>query len=183
MNEIVKQELMNKIALTLALFLMASGLAGAQTLISEQSIVKFSIKNLKVRTVEGTFTGMAGEIRFVEDDPANAAFLVSVDAASVNTENKRRDDHLRSEDFFDVEKYPAIRFESDTIQKTTEGFTTRGRLSLHGVTREVEIPFTFDDNQFKGHLEINRLDYKVGEGTGTFTAGEIASLEILVVVE
>jgi len=60
---------------------------------------------MKIRTVKGSFAGMKGEIRFDEKDLANSSFKVNIDAATVNTENEKRDDHLRNEDFFDVEVY------------------------------------------------------------------------------
>lgn len=166
----------------LSLVLLTISFANAQTLDSEKSVVNFSIKNMKVRIVKGTFTGIKGEIRFDETDLANSSLRVSIDAATVNTENEKRDDHLRNEDFFHVEEYPVISFESHSIQKTDGGFITSGKLSMHGVTREVEIPFTYSNNQFVGTLEVNRFDYKIGEGTSTTSVDEMASLEIIAVV-
>lgn len=173
---------MKKILASLCLILMVMSLMQAQQISSDNSLVNFSIKNLKVRTVTGSFSGMQGEISFDPSDLANSRFLVSIDPATVNTGNKKRDKHLRSEDFFHVEAYPLISFTSTSVQKTKEGFTTRGTLSMRGLEREVEIPFTFSNSRFTGTLEVNRLDYKVGEGTGTFTAGETASLEIVAVL-
>ena len=173
---------MKKIGLIASLAFMASGFGSAQTIDSGKSIVNFSIENMKVRTVTGTFTGMKGEIRFDETDLANSSFNVSIEAASVNTENKERNDHLRNEDFFHVEEYPVISFESSSIQRTSSGFLTSGMLSMHGVSREVEIPFTYSNNQFVGILEVNRFDYKIGEGTNTTSVDETARLEIIVVV-
>ena len=137
---------------------------------------------MKVRTVKGAFTGMKGEIRFDETDLVNSSFKVSIDAATVNTENEKRDDHLRNEDFFHVDEYPVISFESHSIQKTDNGFITLGKLSMHGVSRDVEISFTYINGQFVGALEVNRFDYTIGEGTGTTSVDEMASLEIIAVV-
>ena len=173
---------MKKILVSFYLILMVLSLMQAQQISSDNSLVNFSIKNLKVRTVTGTFSGMQGEISFDPSDLENSRFLVSIDPASVNTGNKKRDKHLRSEDFFHVEAYPLISFTSTSIQKTEEGFSTRGTLSMRGIEAEVEIPFTYSSSRFTGTLEIKRLDYEVGEGTGTFTAGEIANLEIVAVL-
>lgn len=173
---------MKKLGLILGIVLMGTGIANAQTLRSEESVVNFSITNMKIRTVEGTFTGMKGEIRFDESDLANSSFRVSIDAATVNTLNEKRDDHLRNEDFFHVEEYPVISFVSNSIKNTSEGFITGGILSMHGVNMEVEMPFTFTNNTFRGTLELNRFDYKIGEGSSTTSVGEIASLEIIAVV-
>ncbi len=164
-----------------SLVILAASFANAQSLNSDKSLVNFSIKNMKVRTVEGTFTGMKGEIRFDENDLDKSSFKVSVDAATVNTDNKKRDDHLRNADFFHVEEYPQISFESTSIELTSNGFSTKGMLTMHGVTREVEIPFTFSDNQFVGTLDVNRFDYKIGEDTGTTSVDETATLEIIAV--
>jgi len=166
-----------------SLVILATSFANAQSLNSDKSLVNFSIKNMKVRTVKGTFTGMKGEIRFDENDLDKASFKVSVDAATVNTDNKKRDDHLRNEDFFHVEEYPQISFESTSIELTSSGFNTKGLLTMHGVTREVKIPFSFSDNQFVGTLDVNRFDYKIGEDTGTTSVAETATLEIIAVAD
>lgn len=173
---------MKKISLVVSLVILTISFAHAQTIDSEKSVVNFSIENMKVRTVKGTFTGVKGEISFDETHLANSSFKVSIDAATVNTENEKRDDHLRNEDFFHVEAYPVISFESHSIQKTDSGFITSGKLSMHGVSREVEIPFTYINSQFVGALEVNRFDYKIGEGTSTTSVDEMASLEIIAVV-
>jgi len=173
---------MKKTGLIVSLAFMAFGLGNAQTIDSGKSSVNFSIENMKIRTVTGTFTGMKGEIRFDETDLANSNFMVTIETASINTENKKRDDHLRNEDFFHVEEYPLISFESSSILRTSSGFLTSGMLNMHGISREVEIPFTYSTNQFVGILEVNRFDYKIGEGTNTTSVDETARLEIIVVV-
>lgn len=174
---------MKKIGLIASMAFLAIGFGNAQTIDSGNSKVNFSIKNMKVRTVEGTFSGMKGEIRFDKTDLANSSFKVTIDAATINTENEKRDDHLRSEDFFHVETYPVISYESSSIKNTSEGYMTTGTLSMHGVSKEMEIPFTYSNKQFRGTLEVNRFDYKIGEGTGKATVGETASLEIIAVVK
>jgi polyisoprenoid-binding protein YceI len=173
---------MKKIAFIIGLAIVGISTVYAQTINSGKSIVNFSIKNMKVRTVEGTFIGMKGEIRFDETNLANSGFKVTIDAATVNTENEKRDDHLRNEDFFHVEEYPVISFESSSIKNTSEGFITTGMLSMHGVSNEVAFPFTYSENQFRGILDVNRFDYKIGEGTSITSVDEIASLEIIAVL-
>jgi polyisoprenoid-binding protein YceI len=174
---------MKKITLILSMALIAMSAVNAQTLSSEKSLVKFSIKNMQTRTVKGSFTGMKGEIQFDENDLANSSFKVTIDATTVDTENEKRDDHLRNADFFHVEEYPQITFESKSIQKTPDGYVTKGNLTMHGVSKEVEIPFTFDNKQFSGILEVNRFDYKIGEGTKRMMVDETARLEIIAVTD
>lgn len=159
--------------------LLVSIVANAQIIDTKNSVVTFGISNMKWKTVEGTFSGMNGTIVFNENNLQNSSFNVCINAATINTENKKRDDHLRNEDFFEVEKYPEICFTSSSIEKTTEGFVTKGSLSMHGVTKPVEISFTYNNNTFIGNLTVNRFDYNVGEDIKTFMVGKEATLEII----
>lgn len=168
--------------LVIALLLAVSGLS-AQSIVKDQSVVNFEIGNMKVRTVQGTFSGMSGTLHFDANDLSQSYFKVCIDAASVNTENEKRDEHLRSGDFFEVDKYPEICFTSQSIQKTADGFVTKGVMDMHGVKKVVEIPFTFVDHVFVGLITINRFDYKVGEKVKTGMVSAEAHLEIRCVVE
>lgn len=174
---------MRKIVLVLSVVFALSGWVNAQTINSQKSVVNFEIGNMKVRTVDGTFGGMKGDLVFDVNALENAHFKVCIDAASVNTENEKRDDHLRNEDFFHVEKYPEICFISSSISKTDEGFLTKGTLEMHGTIREVEIPFTYENNTFVGKITVNRFDYNVGKDVKTGMVSEDAILEIICVVE
>lgn len=174
---------MKKIGLVLGLVVLLSGVTNAQVINEKSSVVNFNISNMKTKTVEGTFGGMKGEINFNVDDLANSSLNVCVDAASVNTENEKRDKHLRNEDFFEVETYPTICFQSESVFKTSDGYQSIGQLTMHGVTKGITIDFTFENGTFVGELEISRFDYKIGEGTNTFMVGEIVSLEIICLVE
>ncbi len=151
----------------------------AQTIDARTSIVNFEISNMGLKTVEGTFSGMQGSIQFDADNLSASSFKVCINPATVDTENEKRDAHLKNEDFFDVEKYPEICFESTSIVKTNKGYMAIGKLTMHGVTRDVQIPFTYNNKTFTGKLTVNRFDYKIGEGTNTFMVGEDAKLEII----
>jgi hypothetical protein len=74
-------------------------------------------------------------------DPTRSSVSVSIDAASVNTNTRARDNHLRSPDFFDAAKYPRITFRSTRITRAGDGFVLHGVLAMHGQSREVDIPF------------------------------------------
>lgn len=163
--------------------LFATIMANAQAINSAKSMVKFSIDNMKVNTVNGTFSGMKGAIVFNENDLENSSFNVSVDAKTVNTENEKRDTHLKNEDFFNVDIYPEIRFLSTSIIKTPKGYKTTGNLTLHGVTKPIEIILTYQNKTFKGQLTINRLDYKLGESTNSFMVGKETEIEIICSIE
>lgn len=166
-----------KTMLVVALLLAVSGLS-AQTIVKDKSVVNFEIGNMKVRTVEGTFSGMSGTLHFDANDLSQSYFKVCIDAASVDTDNEKRDAHLRNEDFFEVDKYPTICYTSQSIQRTVDGFVSKGVMDMHGVKKSVEIPFTFTNNVFVGHITINRFDYKVGENVKTGMVSAEAHLEI-----
>lgn len=150
----------------------------AQEIVESESRIDFKIKNLLVNTVKGTFSGMTGEVTFMENDLKNSKFNVCVDASTVNTGIEKRDEHLRTEDFFHVEKYPKICFESNSITKTESGFKTEGKLTMHGVTKEVSIPFLNGENTLVGSFILNRKDYSVGEDVGSFTADDEVQVTI-----
>ena len=174
---------MKKIGLVIGFVLALSGWINAQTINTQKSIVNFEVGNMKVKIVEGSFGGMKGDLVFDLKNLQSSHFKVCIDAASVNTGNEKRDNHLRNEDFFHVEKFPEICFTSTHISKTSKGYVAKGKLDMHGVTKNVEIPFIYIDHKFIGQLNVNRYDYKVGEGINTMMVGEDVSLEIVCVLE
>lgn len=173
---------MKKIGLLLSVCLALTTIVEAQTINTEKSRVNFEIGNMRVRTVQGTFGGMKGDLKFDLNDLENSFFVVSIDASSVNTENQKRDDHLRNEDFFNVAKYPMITFTSKRIFKTPDGFVTEGVMDMHGVQKEVSIPFAFEKNTFIGQIVVDRFDYDVGENIKTGMVSAEAHLEIICVI-
>jgi polyisoprenoid-binding protein YceI len=150
----------------------------AQGIDTTASSVTFSIRNMHIRTVTGTFRGLKGSVRFSPDHLAGSAFDLCIDARTVNTDNNTRDEHLREKDFFDVSTYPTICFKSTGFKKSSTGYVVNGMLNMHGVSREVSIPFTYSDNILAGVFTLNRLDYKVGESTGTFMVGNEVEVSI-----
>lgn len=172
-----------KKGLILAVAMLFTTFLQAQSIDAQQSKANFSVNNMRWMTVEGNFTGMKGNISFDEADLASASFNVCMDAATVNTDNQKRDDHLRNADFFDVTKYPDICFASTSISKTSKGYVTQGNLTMHGVTKNVKIPFTYQSGKFTGKLKIKRYDYEVGADTGTFMVSDDISIEIIAVAK
>jgi polyisoprenoid-binding protein YceI len=106
------------------------------------SSVEFSIQWMGLSRVRGTFTDFRGTVGYDSLDLTRSSVTVVAQAPSISTGNADRDKHLRSADFFDVEKFPTIVFKSAGIEKSGDGYRMRGTLELHGVTREVEVPFT-----------------------------------------
>lgn len=107
------------------------------------SHVEFAVKHLMISTVRGRMSEFTGEIRLDEADPARSAVHAEIDAASIDTRNEQRDEHLRSADFFDVANHPTVTFDSRTIEgESKEGWRVTGDLTIRGVTRPVTLDMT-----------------------------------------
>jgi polyisoprenoid-binding protein YceI len=172
---------MNKALLSIS-FLLLSISTWAQTINQANSVIKFDVRNMKMRTVEGTIKGLNGTVKF---DPSNAqsgSFNVCADLSTINTENEKRDKHLRTEDFFEVEKYPKMCFVSSSVSKTGSGFLTKGKLTIKDVTKEVEIPFTYTNGTLEGKITVLRYDYNVGTDTGEFMVANEINVTIIAVL-
>jgi polyisoprenoid-binding protein YceI len=109
----------------------------------------------------GEFKGLKGTVNFDPGNLAASKFDASIDVASINTGNGMKNTHAKSEKWFDAEKYPVIKFTSTSITKTATGYAAAGIMDMHGVQKPVTIPFTFENNEFKGSFEVNRMDFNV----------------------
>jgi polyisoprenoid-binding protein YceI len=109
----------------------------------------------------GEFKGLKGTINFNPDNLGASNFEVSIDVATINTGNGMKNTHAVSEKWLDAAKYPVIKFTSKTISKTADGYEATGTLDMHGIQKEITLPFTFVNNVFNGQIEVNRLDYKI----------------------
>ncbi len=114
----------------------------------------------------GVFGGLKGNIIFEDNDLGESKFDVTVDADSINTGNSLKNKHAKGSDWLDVAKYPTIRFKSSKISKTTSGYETVGTLYLHGVEKQIAIPFSFSGHVFTGNFQIKRGDYNLGSSHG-----------------
>ncbi len=154
---------------TLFLLLIVIEAAFSQTYIpgDDGSKVRFVIKNFGINT-GGTFEGLSGAIEFDPQNLAAAKFNVSVEAKTVDTDIQARDNHLRREEYFDVEKYPRLSFTSTKVTRTNkpEYLYMFGNLTIKGVTREVKFPFQVFQKEngylFEGEFTLNRRDFGVG---------------------
>lgn len=142
----------------------------------------YSIK-FKGKDAEGIFKTMTGDISFDENDLSSSKFLVSVDVSSINTGNGMKNKHAKSAKWFDATKYPSITFISSKTSKSADGYLVEGTLEMHGVKKQITIPFTFVSSSFKGSFNVNRMDFGIGtmEGMSKKVSNEIA-LEISVPV-
>jgi polyisoprenoid-binding protein YceI len=106
--------------------------------------VEFAVKHMMITTVKGRFSDVTGEIVLDETNFRNSKVTIEVNVASIDTRETQRDTHLRSADFFDVEKYPKLTFRSTNIEQTLEEFKLTGDLTIHGVTRPVTLDVTHE---------------------------------------
>ncbi len=104
---------------------------------SSHSGVQFSIRHLMITNVRGEFTGLTGKVDFDPASPESATIEASVDANSINTREAKRDEHLRSADFFDTAQNPTISFKSTSIAKKGDGFALTGDITIRGTTKSV----------------------------------------------
>ena len=136
----------------------------------------FSTVHLGISDVSGSFGEFDATIVAAEEDFSDAVFELTVDVASIDTKVKMRDDHLRSADFFDVEKYPEMTYKSTSIKKAgKDRYTLTGDLTLHGVTKPVTMDLWYRgtiENEQSGAITsgfqvtgtIKRSDFNVGTG-------------------
>jgi polyisoprenoid-binding protein YceI len=165
------------VLLTLAAAFLAAPFAFAAdppatfTIDPAHTSVTFKVRHLLTK-VEGTFRDVSGTITGDPKDPAHASVEFFIKAASIDTRNDQRDKHLRSADFFDVEKYPEITFKSTKIvAKGGDLYDVVGRFTMHGVTKEITVPVTFAGTikdpwggiraGFSVALTLNRKDYGI----------------------
>jgi polyisoprenoid-binding protein YceI len=116
--------------------------AGTWQIDPSHSAVTFSVRHLMVSKVRGRFGSFTGTIT-VGDDLASSSVTASVDTASVDTNDEARDQHLRSGDFFDVERFPAMTFRSTSIEEDGDGYRLTGELTIKDVTRPVVFDVEF----------------------------------------
>jgi len=142
--------------------------------------VMFSVKG-PFGTVHGTFGGLKSTIRFNEKDPAGSSISATIDPNTVSTGIGLRNHDLRNQEkWLDTKKYPDISFHSKKISKSGNEYLASGELTLKGITRPVDIPFTFTANGntgvFKGKFTIRREDFNIGKPGGS--VGDIITIEL-----
>jgi len=178
---------------SLSLVLILAGCCGAlaadtYSIDPGHTSVGFSVQHLVINRVIGNFLEFSGTIVYDEKDPSKCSVNVHIKTASVDTRNPNRDADLRSERFFDAAKFPEITFSSTSIEKTDDGYVAHGPLTIHGVSKDVALPFkiagTIKDPSGKtrlgaqGGLTINRQDFgltysKTLDGGGLVVGNEV----------
>jgi polyisoprenoid-binding protein YceI len=153
------------------------------------SQVEFSVRHMMITTVKGRFAGVDGTVRLDERDPSAVEIDVRIDVASIDTREAQRDAHLRSADFFDVEKFPFITFTSTAgVERRDGSFTLAGDLTIHGVTRRVALDVTEEGRGkdpwggerlgFSATTKIKRSDFGLTWNQALETGGVLVSDDI-----
>lgn len=137
---------------------MAQITPGTWNLDAAHSDVDFVVRHAGISKVRGTFQMVDGRL-VVAEDFARSSVDVQIDVASISTKNSGRDDHLRSADFFDVEQFPQMTFRSTEVRGEAEDFTVVGELTLHGVTKTVELEAEFG-GQDKDAFGVTRIGFE-----------------------
>ncbi len=123
----------------------------------------------------GTFSGLRGQIIFTPNELASSLIDVTVDANTIKTGNETKDKHAKGQDWFDVKKYPYIKFTSSSFSKSGDTIIVSGILELHGIKKNVQIPFAFSESgskaNFTGNFKVNRRDYGIKGNFFGFTVG------------
>ncbi|MFZ2284531.1 MAG: YceI family protein [Lutibacter sp.] len=136
---------MKKLSIVIALFSVA--VVQAQTkwnIDPSHSSIRFAVDHMVISEVEGIFSKYEGSVSTTAGDFSDAKINVVVDVNSVNTDNAKRDEHLRGADFFETEKFPKATFVSTSVTKTGTGkYNLKGNLTLHGVTKEITLAMTY----------------------------------------
>ena len=162
------------------------------TLDPAHSTVTFSVKHMMVTTVRGTMRIRDFDLNFDPENLADSSVRVSLDAASINTGQEMRDNHLRSADFLDVERFPTIDFVSTRIEPDGDEYAIHGDLTIRGVTRPVVLAAEYAGTVpnmkggvtagFSARTKINREDFgltwNVALESGGVMVGKDVKIEI-----
>jgi len=152
----------------IALIVAASGFKSGNNTVT-RSAITFQIKNVGIATT-GTIGGLQANIQFNPANLGSSSIGASVGVTTINTDNSDRDDHLKSDDFFDVAHFPRITLKSVSFRhKSGNNYTGQFNLTMKGKSKLIEIPFSYIEKntttEFKGAFKINRLDFGVGENS------------------
>ena len=159
------------------------------------SVVEFKVKHMMISNVKGQFSGIKGSLIYNEHAVTDSRVEVMIDAASISTQEPQRDAHLKSADFFDVEKFPTLSFKSTKVTRAGDGeLKVAGDLTLHGVTRPVVLavegptppakdPWGNSRIAVSATTKINRKDFGLTYNAALETGGILVGEEVTIALE
>jgi polyisoprenoid-binding protein YceI len=185
---------LSRIFLGVAMIALMAGGAVAETwnIDATHSTVGFKVRHFFSKQA-GEFNEFSGTIDFDPANPETAAAEVTIQVASIDTDNDGRDNHLRSADFFDAEQFPTMIFKSTKIVRGGDGFMVTGDLTMHGVTKEVSFEMAFMGHGpdawggtragFSAELELDRKDFGIVWNNTLDAGGTVLGDEVTVNLE
>jgi polyisoprenoid-binding protein YceI len=158
------------------------------------SEAQFAVKHMMFTTVRGNFNVLSGHLHIDEQHPENSWIDAQVDASSVDTRSDYRDGHLRSADFFDVEKYPTINFKSNKVEHLKgDEYNVLGDLTMHGVTKPVQFkaeyagkgksPYGKVVAGLSAKTKINRKDFGLNWNQALESGGVLVSEDVTIEID
>jgi polyisoprenoid-binding protein YceI len=159
------------------------------------SHAEFKVRHMMISNVKGTFSGISGVLKLDETDPAGSSVTASIPVASLTTGEAQRDGHLKSPDFLDAEKYPALTFKSLTVDRIEKGeYTVSGELTIHGVTKTASFnvegptppgkdPWGNTRVGISATAKINRKDFGLTWNSALETGGVLIGEEVGLTLE
>ncbi|HET7622879.1 MAG TPA: YceI family protein [Gemmatimonadaceae bacterium] len=161
------------------------------------TLVEFTAKHMMITNVRGRFADIAGAIEVDESNPNDSSVTVELEAASIDTRVEQRDQHLRSADFLDVEKFPKVTFRSTKVEGASfepgESFRVTGDLTIRGTTREVVLDATFEGRgkdpwggervSFSADTKIDRRNFGLTWNAALETGGVLVGNDIKIHIE
>lgn len=185
----------NLMAVLFGSFLAANATLAADTykVDAAHTTVGFAVSHMIIGEVQGRFTELEGSVE-LDPQAGNAVTKAeaTIQAKSINTNNKQRDEHLRNEDFFDVAKFPTIKFESTKVEKKDKEQALTGKFTMHGVTKEISLPLTIKGPVkdpwgktrlgLKTSIVINRRDYGLTWSKVMETGGLVVGDEVTITI-
>lgn len=183
-----------KFLFALVITMMIFGKSEAQTkwaVDNAHSNVKFTVTHMVISEVEGNFKSFTGTLTAAKPDFTDASIEFSVDIASINTDNEQRDKHLKSDDFFNAEKFPNMTFKSISMKKLSGNkYELTGNLTIREVTKRVKFAVTYGGTAkdgygntragFRASTTINRLDYGLKWNSLLETGGAVVGPEVAI---
>ena len=164
------------------------------TIDAAHSEVNFTVRHMMISNVRGQFQKFSGAVEFDEANPANSKVDVQIEVASVNSKEEKRDGHLKSPDFFDVEKYPYLTFKSTRVEvKDASHARLIGNLTIRDVTKEVSLDVEYNGSAkspwgttnagFSGKTTIKRKDWGLNWNVALETGGWLVGDDIHIAIE
>lgn len=178
----------------LALGMPLSGRTATWEIDPGHTSVQFSVRHLMVSNVRGEFGKVSGTVKVDDADVTKSVIEAVIDVASIDTHNAKRDEHLRSPDFFDAAKFPTITFKSTKAEKSASGWKVTGDLTMHGVTKpvvlnvegptpEIKDPWSNTRAGAQATAKIDRQDFGISWNKALDAGGVTVGNEVSITID